>query len=74
MIFDNNCVTTSIKGIIRGGSKIKFTKTIYCYPDILESPIFTPKDLKTYLDRLSRYSDIVKRIEIPDVDIIIGAY
>ena len=60
-LLNNNCVTTSIKGIRKGGTKIRFTDPLgNCLM------VFSPNGLKTYLEVMSFFSQSVKKIETPN--------
>ena len=72
-LLSNNCVTKSTNGIIRGGTKVRFTKETYYFPDVFESPIYNPKDLKGFLDVQSRHNRNVTKINMIFIDAISGA-
>ena len=72
-ILSNNCVTKSTTGIIKGGSKIRFTKETVYYPEVSESPIFNPTELKSFLDMQSKNNPNVTKISMTFIDAISGA-
>jgi len=72
-ILSNNCVTKSTTGINRGGSKIRFVQESFYFPDVFESYIFNPSDLKVFLDKQSKHNRNVTKITMTFVDAISGA-
>lgn len=64
-LFGNNCVTTLIIGIQKGGSKIPFKKLLGNFL-VPEKNIISPSELKVYLEMVAKFSQSVKKIEPPD--------